>query len=217
MNPNDSDNISKNESPLPAQQTNRNHPNSSEALFLSALKLHLQALKVNQVEDILGDYREHFAHGKAKGKTEEQICSDLGSPITIAKAYEAENLIREVKNTKHSLQWTVVFKVLGRIVVLAPINFFMLLIPGIILASMVFAGWAASFGLATAAFVALGVLVKASIFSLNAWAGLSFLSACLGLFGLAMIAGMMVFIFSKFILMSLISYLQWNLNFILEK
>lgn len=198
-------------------ESNKNHPNSSEQLFMSALKLHLEALKVRNIEDILSDYREHFVHGKNSGKSEQQICEDLGNPVTIAKAYEAENLIRDVKQTPHGFHWTMVFKILGRLIVLAPINFLMLLIPGIFLAALVFAGWAATFGLATAGLAIAGIAFKASLFSLSAWIGTSALAGGLGLLGLAMVVGLTVFLFSKFILMSLINYVQWNLKFILEK
>jgi uncharacterized membrane protein len=189
----------------------------TEQEFLSALKLHLEAHQVLNIQDILNDYREHFVHGRAKGKTEEQICTDLGNPVTIAKAYEAENLIREVKTTKHTLQWTVAFKVLGRIFILAPINFFMLLIPGVILAALLFTGWAASFTFAALAFAALWVMIQASVLSLSAWAGIAVVSGSLGFVGLAIITAMIVFLFSKLVLLTLLSYLQWNLKFILEK
>lgn len=203
--------------PKTEAETNKNNPNSSEQLFLNALKFHLEALQVANVEDILSDYREHFLHGKQNGKTEAQISSDLGNPVTIAKAYEAENLIREVKATKHSLQWTVVFKILGRLLVLAPFNFFMLLIPGLILGGFFFAGWAVTFGFIVAAITGLGFVLQSSILTLSVWAGVSGIAASLAMFGMAAISGMVVFIFSKFVFMSLISYLQWNLNFILEK
>jgi uncharacterized membrane protein len=189
----------------------------NEQRFLTILRENLVTLKVANVEDILSDYREHFIHGKANGKSESQICSDLGSPVTIAQAYEAENLLQEVTSTKHPLRWTVVFKILGRLLVLAPFNFLMLLIPGFFFALFFFFGWAATFALASGAFAGLGVLFSADVFGLNAWAGVSGLALCLGVFGFAAISGMLVFLFSKFVITGLINYLRLNLKFILAK
>lgn len=189
----------------------------SEQEYLITLKAHLEAQQVQNVEDILNDYREHFVHGRAKGKTDAQISQDLGNPITIAKAYEAENLIREVRTTKHALQWTVVFKVLGRILVLAPINFLMLLIPGVILSVALFTGWAMSFSFAAVSFAGVWLLIQSSLTSLGTWVSVAIVSGSLGLLGLAIVTGMLIFLMTKLLLMSLISYLQWNLKFILEK
>jgi uncharacterized membrane protein len=189
----------------------------SEMQFIATLKEHLQQQNVANVEDILSDYREHFVHGKLNGKTEAQISADLGNPVTIAKAYEAENLIREVQSTKHTLQWTVFLKVLGRLLVLAPFNFFMLLIPGFFLSLFFIAGWAVTLGFVVGAVACLGLVLKISIFSVSFWAGISAIAGSIGLLGLGVIAGLIVFMISRFVLLGLVNYLQWNLKFILEK
>lgn len=67
--------------------------------FLKLLKLELETNGVHNVQDILADYEEHFAHGLNKGKSEEDISKGLGSPLTLAKAYKTESMIREIKSS----------------------------------------------------------------------------------------------------------------------
>lgn len=55
--------------------------------FLDLLRHYLRSLPITVVEDIIADYEEHFELGYEKGKTEEQICTELGSPRDIADDY----------------------------------------------------------------------------------------------------------------------------------
>lgn len=55
--------------------------------FLQHLKVHLQPLPAAEREDILADFEEHFQAGAESGKTEEQICAELGNPYTCALQY----------------------------------------------------------------------------------------------------------------------------------
>ncbi|MDO4792907.1 MAG: DUF1700 domain-containing protein [Filifactor alocis] len=55
--------------------------------FLDLLRHYLRSLPTTVVEDIIADYEEHFEFGYEKNKTEEQICTELGSPRDIADDY----------------------------------------------------------------------------------------------------------------------------------
>ena len=55
--------------------------------FLQHLQAHLQPLPAAEREDILADFEEHFQAGAESGKTEEQICAELGNPYTCALQY----------------------------------------------------------------------------------------------------------------------------------
>ena len=55
--------------------------------FLQHLNVHLQPLPAAEREDILADFEEHFQAGAESGKTEEQICAELGNPYTCALQY----------------------------------------------------------------------------------------------------------------------------------
>ncbi|WP_353092796.1 DUF1700 domain-containing protein [Tissierella praeacuta] len=55
--------------------------------YLDRLKTYLQGLSLDEIQDILSDYEEHFDIGTSKGKSEEEISRELGDPREIAKNY----------------------------------------------------------------------------------------------------------------------------------
>lgn len=55
--------------------------------FLNELYYYLGSLPKAEKEEIIADFREHFREGEAAGKTEEQICRELGTPFECAKQY----------------------------------------------------------------------------------------------------------------------------------
>lgn len=67
--------------------------------FLQELKVNLGFLKQNEIEDVMLDYEEYFNNEIESGKTEEQIASELGNPILIAKKFIPNGGVeREDKN-----------------------------------------------------------------------------------------------------------------------
>lgn len=80
--------------------------------FLNELYHYLLPLPKEERNEILEDFREHFREGEAAGKTQEQICKELGSPLECAKQYVGdaivEQRIKPPKEKKHSKTfWTV--------------------------------------------------------------------------------------------------------------
>ncbi|NLZ81939.1 MAG: DUF1700 domain-containing protein, partial [Clostridiales bacterium] len=61
--------------------------------YLAALKAALEDTDQNVMEDIVSDYEEHFQVGIQKGKSEEQICKELGS---------IDDLVEEIKEVYHA-------------------------------------------------------------------------------------------------------------------
>ena len=57
--------------------------------YLNALRISLQSLPPEELEDILSDYEEHFNIGLSKGKSEEEISKELGNPKEISKNYKS--------------------------------------------------------------------------------------------------------------------------------
>lgn len=55
--------------------------------FLQELYNHLLSLPAAERDDILADFEEHFQAGAERGKSEEQICAELGNPYTCALQY----------------------------------------------------------------------------------------------------------------------------------
>lgn len=60
--------------------------------YLDLLKLYLKDLPSDEIDDILLDYEEHFRIGISKGKSEEEISKELGSPKDIAQNYQGVSL-----------------------------------------------------------------------------------------------------------------------------
>ncbi len=80
--------------------------------FLNELYSYLSSLPKEERKEILDDFRAHFREAESAGKTEEQICNDLGTPFECAKQYVGDavmqNKIAEPKKKKGSKAfWTV--------------------------------------------------------------------------------------------------------------
>lgn len=55
--------------------------------YLSALKRELHANKVEDIDDIVAEYEQHFAHKLSDGFTEEEIAAKLEKPEIIARQF----------------------------------------------------------------------------------------------------------------------------------
>lgn len=58
--------------------------------FISKLRNALSGLSEKDREDVLEDFEEHFNDAIESGKTEEEICKELGEPQEIARMYNEE-------------------------------------------------------------------------------------------------------------------------------
>lgn len=52
--------------------------------FLNELYYYLGPLPKKEKEEIIADFREHFREGALAGKTDKQICNELGTPFECA-------------------------------------------------------------------------------------------------------------------------------------
>lgn len=68
--------------------------------FLNTLDRSLGNMSAMDKSDILYDYREHFSIGLSEGKTEEEICSELGDPKSIAKQYRVDYIVKQADENK---------------------------------------------------------------------------------------------------------------------
>ena len=55
--------------------------------FLQQLYNLLGVLPAEERDDIIADFEEHISVGTSEGKSEEQICSELGDPKSCAAQY----------------------------------------------------------------------------------------------------------------------------------
>ena len=75
----------------------------SEEKFLEELEKELFLLKEDERKDILRDFREYFANGRAEGKSEEEIVESFGPvhelAIELLAAYSEEEFVSHVEMT----------------------------------------------------------------------------------------------------------------------
>ena len=82
--------------------------------FLNELYHYIRTLPRDEKNRIMDDFRERFREGELAGKTEQQICYELGSPLDCARQYMGDILFvkkikTEPKKKNHKAFWTVVF------------------------------------------------------------------------------------------------------------
>ncbi len=65
--------------------------------FISTLRSSLPQLSPEELDDITNDFEEHFADAMAAGKSEQEICEELGDPREIARQYR-EGLLTSPSN-----------------------------------------------------------------------------------------------------------------------
>ncbi|EFI41425.1 DUF1700 domain-containing protein [Peptoniphilus sp. oral taxon 386] len=103
--------------------------------FLDLLRYYLKDMPRIVVDDIISDYEEHFSFAVERGKSEEQICDELGAPELIAKDYMknegkklkvqmqdydyTENREKKKKSSNDTL--LIILIVIGGIIFLGPI------------------------------------------------------------------------------------------------
>ena len=82
--------------------------------FLNELYYYLELLSKKEKEEIIADFREHFREGVAEGKTEEEICQELGTPYECARQYVGDIVIQNnvkiyAKEKRKKVFWTAAF------------------------------------------------------------------------------------------------------------
>jgi uncharacterized membrane protein len=55
--------------------------------FIQQLSIELKKYKINDIDEIILDFEEHFAFRLEEGRTEEEIAKKIGNPVDIAKDY----------------------------------------------------------------------------------------------------------------------------------
>lgn len=66
--------------------------------FLYALREQFKRAHVDDVNEIIAIYDEHFIRGREQGLSEEAIIASLGTPEEIYEAYKAEGLLEETSS-----------------------------------------------------------------------------------------------------------------------
>lgn len=179
--------------------------------FLRQLRHSLYGLSGDEINDIILDYEEHFQIGLSKGKSEEEISSELGIPREIAKNYinQSSGTYREEPRTaSHNdnarrLLLLVLLGLFNLIIVLGPY----LGVLGIILGifglgiGLFFAGIGILFGVP---FVALGSIGQFHLLTVFAFS--------IGFVGLGILVVFLGVYLSKLIYKLTVKYINWNID-----
>ena len=201
--------------------------------FLDTLKVALNGLPSEEVQDILRDQEEFIREAVAAGRSEDAVLSSLGSPIELAKNLKAEFKIEkaseQIKKAEEQMDEksqapksisknvSAVMSAIGAVLLLAPFNLIFVLGPLLGAVGIFMGGWAVSIALSVVGLALLGVLLI-SIFL----AGLNpviYLAGVFGSLGLSFLGfafcGIMVLLSALFIKL-ILKYLKWNIKFITQ-
>jgi uncharacterized membrane protein len=181
----------------------------TKAEFFEQLNQGLKKVRKDDRADILAEYEEHFHHALAKGKTEEQICKDLGSVDQIIKDYRiekvlAEQVTGEAGNAKSILRAALI------LMALAPLNFIVFIGPFLVTACLLMAFWAVGGSLFLVG-AAMFFTLLAKIFTSLLVPVL--LIACVGVIALGVFFMLLLLPITSLVGALTFKYLRWNLDF----
>jgi uncharacterized membrane protein len=187
----------------------------NEQEFIRILRSRLEGtLPKEELDDILSDYTEHFAIGKANGRTDDELWKSLGSPEDVAREIRVMHLVkkaednRSCRNIFHAVVATLGLGLFNLVFVLVP---FILLVVMLVVIFMI--GVMVTFAGLAGIVYSLLQLVGLSDFSvwLSPLAGM-FISIGMVSTGLLMVIG--DYYLSRLCYHTCIRYLKWNISVI---
>lgn len=82
--------------------------------YIKILSAHLRGIPLEERQDVINDFEEHFKEGLSEGRTEEEISDSLGDPKTLARQLRASILINKAEKTTSASNITrAVFATIG--------------------------------------------------------------------------------------------------------
>lgn len=202
--------------------------------FMQTLRQALPNVSQAELADIMTDFEEHFASGIAHGKSESEICAELGSPYEIAQQYQ-DALLTGTTTTRIPNPQPAAQQVLypqpavavqaplaseqpkpsakineGALIAVIVLNLIIGIPVWISLFSTLAGLWAAAGGIGVAALVLFVVaIVQAGVTSL-----------ILALFGfsltaLTVLAVILMVYLTKWLCIGLVKYVRWNRNLVM--
>ncbi|MFQ3844148.1 DUF1700 domain-containing protein [Staphylococcus pseudoxylosus] len=173
--------------------------------YLKILHKHLKHLDDNERQDIINEYDTHFYSGMEEGKTENQISEELGDPQQLAKELNANAAIEKAEQSNNIGDVShAVLSVMG----LSILNFFVILIPFVIILSIVL-----SLIVTTLSFIftPIALLVKGAIAGFQEIMLLEVYTTG-ALFGLGLILFVITYLITKGFYILCVKYLKWNIK-----
>jgi len=74
--------------------------------FINKLSSCLGGIPVEERQDVINDFEEHFKEAMAEGRTEEEIADSLGDPKALANQFKANILVSKAEKTTSAINIT---------------------------------------------------------------------------------------------------------------
>lgn len=164
--------------------------------FFSELNKHLKGIPLDERQDMLRDFKEHFEMAQKDGKTEKQITKDIGNPKTLAKSIKADFFIDQAKT---HFSWNQLQQALVASIGLSIFNFIFILSPFLLVVTII------------ASLIIAGPIVMISSFAL--FFQINFLQAIFNafvFFGFGLLLLVLGVYLAKNFYRLLLRYLEWN-------
>lgn len=188
--------------------------NRSEYLY--KLKQNLHGFPNDELNDIMFDYEEHFDIGLSKGKSEEEISSELGDPRDIARNfknnYNTNNYDCVDRSMSHSSNDN--SRRILIIIVLFLFNLIVVLGPYFALAGMLFGGYMIGISSIVSGFIVLFGSPISFFLTITIPHILTSLSFGIGLIALGILGIIFAAYLSKYFIQLTIQYVRWNIKLI---
>ncbi len=185
----------------------------NQETFMQQLKSSLKGLPAAETDEIVSDYREHFAEGAAAGKSESDIAKSLGNPATIGRSYRVDHALGSGKPGFRRA-----ISALFASISLGLFNAIFVLGPFVGLVGVMVALWAAAIGVGLSGVgVILGVILQPILPPSLSVAGLNvgfLIFASIAASGIGLLSTLGMWQFSKFFAKSTGKYLRFNAQFI---
>jgi uncharacterized membrane protein len=184
--------------------------------YLRELERRLSSLSATERADILRDVEEHFREGMLRGRSEEEISRQLGSPRKFSEAFIAESRIKDI-NTAPSVskKFYAVLVALVAIMVLTPFNLIFIGIPLLLITLFFIIGWPIVLVLAiTLPFVWMINIFMSFFIGFNIFALLALFFFAIGWCGFVIAIGMVLSYLTVLYFRAIAAILMWNINFV---
>lgn len=179
----------------------------TKTAYMDKLKAYLHNLPLEELEDILSDYDEHFEVGLSKGKTAEEISKELGDPYDISRNYINANSINNVavSNNNNGILIILLLTAFNIIIVLGPYISIVGLLIGMYISglSFIFGGIALMLG---NAFNFIRIISQPHI--------LTSLGFGIGLSSLGVLTLILAIYLSKLLISLTKRYISWNIEIV---
>jgi len=180
--------------------------------FITILNSQLSGIPENERKDMIYDYEEHFRFAMEEGKTEEQICRELGDPKEIIKQYKLNyRVTRAAENPSTRNIFSAIFAGIS----LGFFNLVLFLPIFLGLVGTMFGLFASAIGIVLSGILVVFSPILAAIAPSFVSVGMSLTAAFF--FGVGLTAlGALFFIgdcyLGKYFYQGTIKYLRWNVN-----